>query len=384
MPRRERTTADIQDRLGRTGPVRSRSRRSPDWCNGLDRRELIAAVCNHFCQGQPMGRIRELIRTELGVELKREDPWQIVSFAAAEGWLRYQAPHEARLREQIRRSYDWLQGVEVVHTASIEDVAYRGAEMLLDLIRLHHRAPYSRQEVHIGFAGGGAMRRLARYTAEILGRTTGGLPETLVLHAIVAGFNVEDPTFDPNAFFTYFANDPMMPVKTRFVGLHAPAIVRQAEIAGLRALQGIQQAYHSADQLDILVTSASSWSDEHSMLMAYMKKSPESYNRLRDAGCVGDLMWRPVGPHGPLTGERKNDIRAMTLLELSDLAPFISHKGKHVLLLLGPCGTCNMAKGELLRCILDLRPSLLSHLVVDSRSARELLQGGGGVAGAGD
>ena len=111
------------------------------------------------------------------------------------------------------------------------------------------------------------------------------------------------------------------------------------------------------------------------MLMAYMKKSQESYCRLQDAGCVGDLMWRPLGPNGPLTGERGKDIRAMTLLELDSLSPFIADEGKHVLLLLGPCGMCGASKGKLLRNILGLKAHLVSHLVVDSRSAREMLQG---------
>ena len=229
MTRRNRTASDVRANVG------SSSRRALEWSEVLDHRELVAAVCHYFCQGHTMSVIRERMHADYGVELKREDPWQLVSLAATEGWLRFLAPHEDTLRVRIKRAHGWLQDIEVVHTAALDDVARRGAEMLLDLIRLHHRPPYSRQEVHIGFAGGGAMRRIARFTADLLDRATEDLPETLVFHAMVAGFNVEDPTLDPNAFFTYFANNPVMPVKTRFVGLHAPAIVRADQIAGLRA-----------------------------------------------------------------------------------------------------------------------------------------------------
>jgi hypothetical protein len=75
--------------------------------------------------------------------------------------------------------------------------------------------------------------------------------------------------------------------------------------------------------------------------------------------------------------ERNKDMRAMTLMELSDLPGFISDKGKHVLLALGPCGVCKTPKGNILRAILDQDPHLISHLVVDSRTACEVFKSDG-------
>jgi DNA-binding transcriptional regulator LsrR (DeoR family) len=106
------------------------------------------------------------------------------------------------------------------------------------------------------------------------------------------------------------------------------------------------------------------------MLRKYMAKSDKSLKALQNAGCVGDMLWRPLGERGPI--ETESEIRAMTLVELSDLPKFIAG-GKHVLLVLGPCVVCNRPKTEMLRAVLTMPPRLITHLVVDSRSAAGVL-----------
>jgi hypothetical protein len=104
----------------------------------------------------------------------------------------------------------------------------------------------------------------------------------------------------------------------------------------------------------------------------YLADSPKSLELLNQAGCLGDMMWRPLGPKGPL--ELQTEIRAMTLMELSELPRFIKRRGR-VLLLLGPCGSCAGPKTDVLNAILRSEQPLVTDVVADSRSAGGLIPG---------
>jgi hypothetical protein len=87
------------------------------------------------------------------------------------------------------------------------------------------------------------------------------------------------------------------------------------------------------------------------------------------------MLWLPLNAQGPV--RTKTETRAMTLVELTDLPTFLK-KGK-VLCMLGPCAKCNRTKGRLLATILGLNQTqrhqqrLVSHIVIDSRTAREFI-----------
>jgi DNA-binding transcriptional regulator LsrR (DeoR family) len=101
-----------------------------------------------------------------------------------------------------------------------------------------------------------------------------------------------------------------------------------------------------------------------------MKRYPNDLERVLEAGAVGDILWQPVGAQGPI--ELEDTIRALTLVQLRDLPDFVA-RGNRVLLMIGPCGKCNQPKGRILHAILNQRRRLISDLVVDSRSAGQLL-----------
>ena len=81
------------------------------------------------------------------------------------------------------------------------------------------------------------------------------------------------------------------------------------------------------------------------------------------------MMLLPLDRVGPL--EVATETRALTVLELSDLQRLVRH-GTHVLLVLGPCGACNTPKTAVLKSILSPQDPMISHLVVDSRTAAGL------------
>jgi len=336
----------------------------------LAKQEQLAVVCRLFCAGHGAAEIAKRIREDYAARtFTRQSAYPMLLEAAQAGRLRFVPKASFTLATQLRDRYNWLAGVEVVHTNQFEDVAYQGAETLITLLKHVSREP--ERKVHIGFAGGHAMRRLAQIFAQLLDESGADLPGMLVLHALVAGFEVRDPTTDPNTFFTLFRNETSVNTKFEFVGLHTPPVVRASEYDSLRYIEGIRESYEQAKDLDIIVTSAADWSHPHNTFRKYMKHSPGCADILVKADCRGDMLWLPLGPNGPL--KIQTEVRAMTLVELPQLPRFIK-RGKYVLLVLGPCAICQETKSRILSAILNSKKQLISHLVVDTRSAKEAMQ----------
>ncbi len=345
---------------------RTRQAKSRDAPALVDDVEIISAVCRWFCEGYKPASIADKANSAFpGIHMTREVPYAILQKAGRKGWLQFCPPQHARHRELLRERCAWLGGIEVPHTATVADVAFTAAKELLRLLR-SRRA----EEVHIGFAGGHSMRELAKALARLLCEPHSDLPKTIWFHALATGFDPEDPTTNPNAFFTYFLNEGVTDVKFRFHGLSAPSMVHPRALAGLKKLDDIRLAFEAVQNLDIIVTSGSSWNDEDSALLRRMRESRDSVKILDGADCIGDILWRPLGPRGPI--ETVTDLRALTLVDLQELPSFIK-SGKRVLLMLAPCGKCHAPKGELLASVLNQDQPLITDLVVDSVSVRQML-----------
>ena len=340
---------------------------------GMDETEVLSAVCKYFCDGHTPSQIAALMAEKHHiVDMKRPEPYQILSRAARLRRLHFSAPTEFVLKDRIRDRCPWLHDVDVVHTGVFTPIADHVALMLSRV--LQRRAAEGQDEVHVGLAGGHALRKVCRAFARLLRQRPPGLPKRLVFHAMAAGFDVEDPMTAPTTFSAYFAEDEdvEMPVETRFVGLYAPTLVEADEIERVRSLKGIEESFSRASDLDVIVTSASLWSDEHSLLRTYLEaKSPASLQALRKRGCIGDILWRPLSKQGPIE-IKEEKMKAMTVMGLSQFPEFIK-KGNQVLLVLGPCGECHTPKTDMLEAVLAMKPSLITHLVTDSRAARDVL-----------
>lgn len=364
----KKTTLKKPSKTGDTSPTQSPA--SPQcvrWAD-LDKWEQTSVVCGLFTKGKKFSEIAQTINQIYHANLKRESTYPILLNAIRHKWIRYVPPLERTLEGQLKEKYPWLDGAYIVHSSQFKDVAYYGAETLITLLK---RFRYqNRDEVHIGFAGGHAMRKLATIFSELLPQHEGKIPSRLVLHALVAGFDVYEPTTDPNTFFSLFQTGYPQGVEFKFVGLHTPPLVETIEYAKIVNMEGIKESYQEAKKIDIIVTSATSWSDEHSTFQKYMQKSENCFNILKSQKCVGDMLWLPLGEENLI--EVQTEIRAMTLFELNQLPGFIQ-KGKNVLLILGPCGQCNQTKAHVLKAILNQKKHLITHLVADSRSVRMAL-----------
>lgn len=372
MSRKPRTASDVhrrldEERLGHPARGRFRSNRQ-----GLDFMEVLAAVCNELASGCTAAEIRRRME-QRGILMTREEPYEFISYAARHGWLEFHPPSELKLTQELRQRAPFLNEVEVVHTSSFDDVAARGADVLVRLVqrRVREQAKY-REAVHIGFAGGHAMRKLAREFAQRLRTPLPDMPQKLVFHAMVAGFNVLEPGTNPNAFFVYFEDDPAMHVETSFVCLLAPPMVTAEALKELEEQEAISDTFVLARDLDIIVTSAGEWSDEHNTLRQYMtlSRAEDDIAALDARNTVADMLWQPLGNTGPV--EVETGTRALTLLKLREIPQRI-REGVRVLMCLGPCLKCHRSKEAALRALLGQTEPIITDLVTDSVTARRYL-----------
>lgn len=333
--------------------------------------EITATVCKLFLEGQKAQSISKTLLQEYRVEISREQVYSRIHDAVRRGWLRFVPPSDNPLSKRIQEDYPSLDAVTVVQGTN-EDLSFRSAEMLFKLVCQRTRAPYSQQTVHIGWAGGNAMRRVACEFAKLLTEPSTNLPDRIVCHALVAGFDVNMPMNDPNAFFTYFERDDLT-VDVEYVGLHAPAVVLRSQIDKVKDLPVISDAVAQVGKVDIVCTSAAVIKDEHSMLQRYFRHIERNDQVFQEHNCSGDMLWQPLGNDGPLAWPNSK-YQSLTILYLEDLPKLISGGGK-VLLSLGPCWQCRNPKTEILRSILNQKKQLITHLVTDSRTASGLYRG---------
>jgi len=338
----------------------------------LSREEVQSAVAKYFCRGFMPAEIAKRVYEEYGVEISREDPARILSYLGQRGRLQYVPPLETDLQEKLSQCHPWLgSNVRVVHSMVADDVAYRGAKLLVELMQNFERGNEAQRAYHIGFAGGHLLRKVARSLASLL-REAQPLPKRVVFHALVAGFDLGNPITAPNSFFSFFGEEMALPLEIEFVGLNAPGIVRTQEMEMLKRVGMIERAFKKAKDIDVIYASAGHWEHGHSVLhQMYELESKECLTQLLQMGCVGDMMWRPVGRNGPL--ETDVEARAVTIMNLSDVPSFIA-RGKSMVLVVGPCGVCRKPKNEVLEPILAAKPALLTHLVIDSLTATRLLR----------
>jgi hypothetical protein len=385
-------------REGKRGKKGRRSSKEPE----LDLKEKMSAVCEFFCRGYSVGEIPEQMLRKFGEagRITREEPYRLLTLAAQHGWLRYHPPAHLECRERIRKSYPFLKEVEVVRTVMVDHVAAVAAERLLNIVRDVEKKNPEKKEIHIGFAGGHAMQLIAQGFAGLIAHPVEGLTKPLVIHALVSGFDPNRPQSDPNTYFTFFNHQKFWGgVDVRFEGLRFTSMIKDSDLAEARKSPEIERAFRAAESLDVVVTSGADWThggdvrrsehadslpNEHadSLLHEGMQRSRDSLETLKREGCRGDILWSPLGEKGPI--KAPTELRAMSVIELSALPAFIARGGR-VLLMLGPCCRCNQPKGALARMTLDLEVSLITDLVVDSRTGAEIVKGiGNGSNGNGE
>ncbi len=376
--REKRKTAQRRESLKRR-PAHNAPRR---WRHGDSLfKELVALACEFLTEGHPPKDIQRLMEEKLKslgreVKLKREDPYRFIAYAATQGQLRFVPPLEYELAERVKKAYPQLETVKVVVAPSMEGVAYHGAVLLQDLMRAH-RVKVTDAEVHLGFGGGYASRKLAKALADLL-QQADDVPQTVFFHALAGGFDLEEDrkadSTNPSSFWGYFVDNPGLRFKTKFVGLSAPGLVTPEDFETLKKLRGIAEVFtDQRSKVDIIVTAAAHWGEKHSQYMRVQGAAPEFLKTLEEAGCVGDFMWHPIVRRPELL-EGKVPIRPMTLFDLDEISDRVESGRTRLLLVIGPCGACDEPKTKILEAVLERKRQLVTDLVVDHRCASELVR----------
>jgi Putative sugar-binding domain len=341
---------------------------------------LTGLICTMLQRGMDTADIREVLKRKHKIWIRPNAVYPHFKKEARRGRFSYSPPIHEKLRTAVMECYPGLLGVEVVNTADTDAVAKRGAGMLGRLIKQVWGQKLENSgdgNVHLGLSGGRTLRFLSRHFSEYLVQTYGDLdgnlpenfPPELYLHALVAGFDVYDPTLEPNAMFTHLHLANRVPIKMKFVGLHAPPAVTPQTYDLMMKTPSIKTSIREAEKIDIVVTGMGVWEDSNCILHRCMSPSPKAMDQLKKAGVRGDLMCQPICQRGPIL--EPTAIQTLTALKLPDLGRLIRRNGK-VLLAVGPCQS-GKTKADVLRLILNFTTRLVSHLVLDSKTAEELV-----------
>lgn len=355
----------------------------------MDVRDLQLLICKLFCQGHSPRAISKILKNEYGIDCNQQQIYPKLRAGCNNGFITYTPPADYALAEALMERYKGvLEGVYVAAGPTIEGVAERASRLLDRLIRETH-AKKARDAslandkgVHLGLSGGYSLRVLSECFARYLIQTFdkgdhdqtklyGQFPDTLHMHAMVAGFDPLDPTTEPNAMFTHLHLENKVPVRMKFVGLNASPVVRRDQLDAFTRLPHVKTSFEEADKIEIAITSMGIWDDPYCMLRKCMEQYPKDYQTLKDAKVIGDLMWQPLGPTEPINGI--TDLKTVSVMDLLGLNWLIKRGGK-VVLVVGRTRKLE-SKAHVLRQLLAYKRPLISHLVVDSMTAGELLNG---------
>lgn len=308
----------------------------------------ICRICEMHLEGISPGDIVERLQSEENrkTPYSREIVYRAIRDAARLGYLKFLPPLEYELARKIELRAKWLHSARVVLAVSRDSVANHCAEVVYELIV----SKPEQRVFHIGFGGGRTTSLIAAELARLLSRP---LPDRkskleLVFHSLVPGLDDNKLLTDPTAFFMHFAAPEVQKwVSVEFLTLHAPGIIRTRERDAVFTHPLIDRVrIKRDDQLDIIVSSVGSMRDQHSMITPYTnvweKEEVDTFKQeLTAAGCVGDIMWLPIGPDGPI--ETELSLMATAMISLKDIQDRIEHGRTRVVLALG---TSSLSAGK--------------------------------------
>jgi hypothetical protein len=344
---------------------------------------LIFAVCDRFLKGVDnegkrvtAGTLSEWLQDE-GFDISREGIYRVVRIGLNRGYLQLCPPRSAVLELRVSSRFPDIGEVHVYDVRApnrvVENLSDAAADLVFPLIKQIDAARNpdgesgaQRRPVHVGFGGGATSLRVAETLARRL-RSEYPVPR-LKIHALSSGFDISRPLTAPGAFFSLFQDLDGV----EFAGLFCPPIARAREYPVVRNMTGIQEAFDQGSDVDIVVSSLAQADDPDGLLNWFYERyaTDRERDRLREIGHVGDVLWQPYSPEGPL----ETDSRAFVLFDIPELVRMSADPNKHVVLVGGPCVVCGRTKERALLPLLS-QPALrvFDHLVTDVETVEALL-----------
>ncbi|MBL8702743.1 MAG: hypothetical protein JNK67_30460 [Alphaproteobacteria bacterium] len=375
------------------GTTKPKPKPAPETAAGQDRstvltpRERFAAIVAEFvAAGGKTDRVAEALKQAFpSGGWTRESIYAELRNGLASGYVSVDTIR-SELGERIRARAG-LRSATVISTAYMEQVAAVAARRILAILAdLRETAPGRPDDpeniVRIGFASGHTMSRVARALAQLLLTTDLAIPYRLQFHALSSTFDIRKLHEDPNFFLARF-DEPAIAAHCEtaisFVGLAAPSLIESSDLERFRNGPGMSVATAEAKNLDILVTGASDLDDPRSTMFEFYMKEAAEKERLRALGCAGHLLYLPIGPKGPIDPSDLKFVMptALNLGQVADLAA----GGSRVMLVTGPTRyttdkETKLGPKKIVATILSQRPSLITDLVIDERTARHVHDSG--------
>jgi DNA-binding transcriptional regulator LsrR (DeoR family) len=318
------------------------------------------------------------IAKELGIS--REAVYPLIAKARERDLVRLVPPQDKALATAIASKFGLdAKHVTVVNTGDTvvqqgvrdlrsEYVAAKAADIALELIKEIGR---TRDPVTLGLGPGRATLDFSKHLCLLL-RSEPKVPK-LRLVAISSGCPADTPEYASTSFFNLFPQE----VVAASVGLFSETLVTQREFEKIRrdGRPGVGEAFAVKDEIDVVATAMGATCDEHDLLRQLILRSSDAKKRhsLIDGEWVGNVQYRSYSKKGPIL-QRADDLRAVTLFELSDFADWATRRGKHVILMARTCGLCGKTKAQALQPLLSVKSlKVWSELVTDVRTVRELV-----------
>jgi DNA-binding transcriptional regulator LsrR (DeoR family) len=336
---------------------------------------LLFEVCHRFLQGDTPAEIAAWLDEQVEHEVTREAIYPLIRRAKRDGFFRLVAPEHITLKQRIADYYkaptDRVHISNVRGQISREYVADRAAHGIVELIE---NIAKKKKHVRLGLGGGGTVMRVAKNIAFLLRNES--LVKHLAVHTLTGGMDPASPLNAANSFLTFF--EAAVP-DISYQGLFVPPVVAAEDYKKVVDTPGIAESFRRASEIDIVVTSVARADDEHGELHRLMKLAAEREERgtetvaaLEKENWVGDAMYRPFSPSGPIISD--HGARAVSLFELPQLVEMAKKPNKHVVLVVTPCTRCRESKQTALAPLLSEESlRIWNHLYLDAATAQALV-----------
>jgi DNA-binding transcriptional regulator LsrR (DeoR family) len=335
---------------------------------------VVVRACDMFVHGKKNSEIldtvnHELVRLNEGRRISREDVYRLLAMGRERGYFTFTPPERYALQTRVANTFNVVQNrVHVANSRSIDLTASTAAKLIVELIL---ELGNKHDEVHVGLGGGYTTRLVAFHLATQL-KAVVELPK-LVLHALSTGFNPHGHHTAPVTFFGFFEG---IAPKVEYVGLFAPPLVETGQYEEAINDAGVKKSFKARKKLHLVISSLGSASHVHGDFYNFMKQGKRGkdsgLNVLKNAGWVGDVLFRPYSATGPITDD--TGIRAVSLLELDELRDMARSRDKHVVIVAGPCTLCPKTRSDAVKPLFEAPDlQLWSHFVMDMQTATELL-----------
>lgn len=343
---------------------------------------LLFRVCELFLvAGMSAKEVAEQTSKDFNRKINREYVYKLLQEALRGNekhkLLRLVPPVNLKIERKLREKFSIPEScdinvVDVFNNSACERITETASDIILDYMK---ELKNEQSVVHLGLGPGYTTRRIA----ESLGSQMRSLPDQLKvsLHAITAGSPVRRSKYAALSSFGCFSTDM---VKNEFP-LFTEPVVRVKDYPEVQQHPGYMDAINVREEIQIIITTLGDKKDPHDIYRnlheggkkGSKSEKPTNTQAVKDLnakGWVGNMQFRPYSNTGPIY-EANDSQRISTLFELEDYRKWAKEKKKRIVLVVSPCGACQMLRAEALLPLLKPEFRIWNSLVVDRMTAEK-------------